>query len=73
MERYPRSTDFLDDFFCGGCPYERFWVLVMSLDKFIAGLFQISDALEDTTAETFLGELAEEAFDDVEPGAAGRQ
>ena len=43
----------------------------MRLDEFFDGSFQVGDALEDAAAQTFLRELAEEALDDVEPGAAG--
>jgi len=37
------------------------------------GRFQLVHALKDAAAELFSGELGEEAFDNVEPGAAGRR
>ena len=71
MQCYARSTNFLDNFVCGGCPSKRFWILIMRFDEFFDGPFQIGDALEDAATQTFLRELCEEAFDDIEPRAAG--
>ncbi len=73
MQCDARTANLLDDLLCGGCPYERFWILIMRLDEFFDGPFQTRDALEDAAAQTFPSELAEEAFDDIEPRATGRR
>ncbi len=73
MQCDARTANLLDDLLCGGCPYERFWILIMRLDEFFDGPFQIGNALEDAAAQTFPSELAEEAFDDIEPRATGRR
>jgi hypothetical protein len=41
-------------------------------EELVDRLDQLGDAVEDAAAERFVGELAEPAFDEVEPRARGR-
>ena len=50
-----------------GGPDEWFWVGVMLFEIVFDGGFKISDAMEDAASDAILGDLAEEAFDLIEP------
>jgi len=58
-----------DDVFRVGPPLEPLWFVIMGFDEVIDGLLQINDRVEDASLEATLGELGEEAFDGVQPGA----
>jgi hypothetical protein len=58
----------LNDVVCGFGPDQRFWRLVIALDAIGDGVFQFSDTLEGSSANTPLGNVGEPAFDQIEPG-----
>ena len=45
----------------------------MCFNELSDGLLQFGNTFESTATQAFLGELAEEAFNDIEPGTAGRR
>ncbi len=47
--------------------------MVGLVDEAVDGGLKLDDRAEDAPFEAFLGELGEEAFDSVEPGAGGRR
>ena len=61
------SLDFGDDFFGGFVPDERFRVLVPVFGPHLDGVDELVDAGEAVTAEAFVGEFFEPAFDEVQP------
>src|SRR6266542_3627357 len=63
----PASADFLEDLLCRGGPYERLGIVVVVLEVCLDRSDQVGHRLEDTAADGFLGELAEPAFDHVQP------
>ena len=54
-----------------GCRDEGFGDRVVSGEVGVDRGGEVGDAVEDAAAERFLGEFAEPAFDEVEPGARG--
>jgi len=63
--------DFGEDVVGTGGPAVRFGVGIATIKVVQDGLFQFMDAAEDAAANPFLGEVAEEALDQVEPGSRG--
>ena len=61
-----------DDVVCGGVPDEGFWVKVAVVDPGGDGVDQVGDRGEDPSFEAAVGQLFEEAFDQVQPRARGR-
>ena len=50
-----------------GGPDEWFWIGVMLFEIAFDGNFKISDAVEGAAPDAILGDLAEEAFNLIEP------
>ena len=61
-----------DDFVGIGGPDEGLGHLVGLVDEAVDGGLEIDDGAEDAAFQSALGQLGEEAFDGVEPGARGR-
>ena len=66
------SSDGGDDFVWVSGPCEGFGVDIGLGDEAVDGGLEIDDGAEDAALEAALGELGEEAFDGIEPGARGR-
>ena len=58
-----------DDLIGIGGPDEWLGVIVVLFDEAVDSAVQVVKGFEDTAFEAALGELGEEAFDGVEPGA----
>ena len=63
--------DFFDDAVEVGVPDEGFGGFIVGLDIAVDGLAQLGDGMEDAALEAVSGELGEEGFDRVDPGASG--
>ena len=61
----------MSDAFCG--PDKRLGVEVVSVDVVSDGCDELFEVLEDAALELVLGQVAEEAFDHVEPTGGGRR
>src|SRR6266571_2775783 len=68
FKRHPASADFLQDLLGGGGPHERLGVVVVGLEVFLDGGDQIGDGFEHPAADRFVGEVAEPALHEVQPG-----
>src|SRR5579859_6657656 len=62
-----------DDFVwaCGPCEGSR--VKIVLIHEAVDGGLQVGDRSEDAAFQSSFGELCEEAFDGIEPGARGRR
>ena len=68
------ASDLLEDGLDGGRPDERLGVCVVGLEELPDGGDEVGHAGEDAAAQSLVGELAEPALDEVQPGAArGRE
>jgi len=65
------ALDLLDDLVSGGGPDEGLGVVVVDLDELVDGLDEFVDRGEAASPDGFVGDLAEPAFDEVQPGRAG--
>ena len=54
-----------------GCPNIRLGLAVVLGDVVLDGLLQFPNMVKDAAAHAFVGEIAEKAFDLVEPGGTG--
>ena len=79
----PVSADFIEDFespafscedIVGGfCPDEWLGLGVVLQQVVVDGGLQITDAGVAAASDAFRGDFGEEAFDEVQPGRAGRR
>jgi hypothetical protein len=56
---------------CLGCPYEGLGVVVVLLDISTNRFDQLFDTPEHAAADSLVGDLAEPAFDQIQPRTAG--
>jgi hypothetical protein len=66
------TADLGQDRLCGCGPDERRGVAVVGVEVVLDRGDQVGDRVKDAAADGFVGELAEEAFDEVQPRARGR-
>src|SRR5512134_701810 len=72
FQRLFRAGDFLEDGGCGSGPDERLGAGIVLFEVGHDRGLQLGDAVEGATADAFVGDFGEEAFDQVEPGRRGR-
>src|SRR5262245_28740217 len=75
MGPYPgqsSASNFIDDGLSGSGPLEGSRIIVVRFDVAHDGVHKLVDAAKGTTPQTLVGEVAEEAFDEVQPRATGR-
>ena len=71
FEGDPAALDLLDDLVGGGGPDEGFGVVVVGVDELLYRVDEFLDRGEAAAADRLVGDLAEPAFDEVQPGRAG--
>ena len=65
------APDSSDNLIRIGFPDEGLRLLIVLLDEAIDGGLEIDDGSKDTSLQSALCELGEEAFDGIEPGGGG--
>ena len=71
MQLFSCAGDLGEDVTGLGCPDEGSGVGVVHGDVFVDGGFEFSDAGEAAATDALVGDVAEEAFDHVQPRRAG--
>ncbi len=65
--------DFFQDVVGSGGPDEGLGILIVVIDIFTNGHDELLKIAENATAYTFLGQVAEETFNHVQPGGGSRR
>ena len=71
IKRGASAGDFFEDVGCFSGPDEWFWILVVMVDVVADGSDELFEVLEDAAPQLVRGQVAEEAFDHIEPGGGG--
>lgn len=71
LQRFFTFGDFAHDRFNRGAPDEDFGILIVSADILLDRLDEFRNVFERASANAFVGDLAEPAFDHIEPGDRG--
>ncbi len=53
-------------------PCKRFWILIVDLNESFDGSSEFRNASEHTSSNSLASDFSEPAFDQIEPGGAGR-
>ena len=67
------AADLGEDVGCLGGPDERLWIFVVRGDVLVDGCLQLGHAGEYAAPNTLVRDVAEEAFNHIEPGRTGRR
>ena len=71
LECVPRAFHLFQNVAGFGCPNIRLGLAVVLGDVVLDGLLQFPNIVKDAAANAFVGEIAEETFNLIEPGGTG--